>query len=463
MGELKGEIKPLPHSIEYIGKAMSVERLGGASFFNMCGMGETLLAPYVVELAEQFISQGHCVHIVTNGTLTGRIKELCTLSAETRQNLSVLMSLHYLELKQKKILDCFFDNFRLLKNAGISVMTTLATSDDLIEHIDEIKEVCINEIRALPNVTISRDASKQFDNPILSALDRDEFYKTWKTFDSKLFEAQYSYLGVKRKEFCYAGEWIFNFLLENGNLFACPSGVGNPLTNVYDDVSAPVRLAALGTNCPFSYCYCGHCYVSFGAIPSLPYPYSYTEMYNRVCNDGSEFITSKRKAFLDSGLIESNTEYSENKKTYINTLMAIEYNYMENKHDKNELARILEKHLTSYGWHSVAIFGKDRFCEWLLEILACTDIRVKFTVDHTLLEDPVVPFRGLKDRLRRFLKYWYKRIVRHDAEPIPLRIFDRWPKVDAIIVTPYAKYDFLEKKIEGKTKARIVSITQLVN
>jgi hypothetical protein len=142
--------------------------------------------------------------------------------------------------------------------------------------------------------------------------------------------------------------------------------------------------------------------------------------------------------------------------------MAIEYNNSENNYDKNALAKTLEKHLTSCGLHTVAIFGRGHFCEWLLEILALTEIRVKFMADHTLLEDTVTP-HSLKNRIRRFLKYRIKCTTQHGVEPVSLYVFDKWPKVDAVIVAPYAKYDFFRKKIEGKTKAQIVSITQLAD
>jgi hypothetical protein len=185
-------------------------------------------------------------------------------------------------------------------------------------------------------------------------------------------------------------------------------------------------------------------------------------MRNRVRADGSEWLTTRMKNFFQGKLFETNEEYSDDKKAYIDALMAIEYNNSENDCNKKEIAAILEKHLNSQGIFSVAIFGKDRFCEWLVEILAFSDIRVKFTVNQELLEDTVEFPHSLKNKLRRFLKYWIKRITHRSKEPVSLYIFDRWPKVDAIIVAPYAKYNFFREKIKDKTKARIVSIVQLI-
>jgi hypothetical protein len=46
--------------------------------------------------------------------------------------------------------------------------------------------------------------------------------------------------------------------------------------------------------------------------------------------------------------------------------------------------------------------------------------------------------------------------------PILLNLFDRWPRVDIIIVTPYDKYDKYRKILNKKVTAPIVPITQLV-
>lgn len=39
-------------------KAMSVERFGGPCMMNLCAVGETLLAPYIVELSKGLIDNG---------------------------------------------------------------------------------------------------------------------------------------------------------------------------------------------------------------------------------------------------------------------------------------------------------------------------------------------------------------------------------------------------------------------
>ena len=57
---------------EHIGKCLTKERLGGVSFFSICGAGETLAQPETLKIAKELLKNGHIVNITTNGTLKNR-------------------------------------------------------------------------------------------------------------------------------------------------------------------------------------------------------------------------------------------------------------------------------------------------------------------------------------------------------------------------------------------------------
>lgn len=65
---------------------MSKERLGGPCMMNLCAVGETLLAPYLLDLTNAMLDNGHYVTIVTNGSLTNKIKEYCKLDEDKKKD-----------------------------------------------------------------------------------------------------------------------------------------------------------------------------------------------------------------------------------------------------------------------------------------------------------------------------------------------------------------------------------------
>ena len=105
-------------------------------------------------------------------------------------------------------MDKFFDNIRKVKNVGCSFSLEVTPSDELIPYIDEMKEVCLQEVGALCHVTVARDESKT-GFPILTNYSRKEYHSIWNTFQSPMFDFKLSVFGEKRKEFCYAGDWSF--------------------------------------------------------------------------------------------------------------------------------------------------------------------------------------------------------------------------------------------------------------
>ena len=106
-------IDPLKYSNEYIAKALRKERMGGNCLIVLCAVGETLLAPDLLDLSTRLIAEGHYIQIVTNGILTGELQKYASLSQETKNHLFFKFSFHYLEFTKRQLLNRFFNNVRL--------------------------------------------------------------------------------------------------------------------------------------------------------------------------------------------------------------------------------------------------------------------------------------------------------------------------------------------------------------
>lgn len=282
--------------------ALSVKRIGGLAMINLCATGETLLYPEMVEIIHKLLKIGHYVMVVTNGTLTDRFKACCEFSENERARLFFKFSFHYLELKKREWLNIYFDNIRLVKNAGISFTVELTPDDSYIPFIDEIKKVCIDNLGALCHVTVTRDETKD-GYPLMSSLSRKDFVKVWSQFDSELFRFKESIFEHKRTEYCYAGKWGIVLELGSGDYAQCYKG--KKLGNLYEDVEKPLKLLAVGHNCQEGHCFNGHAFLGFGLIPELSTP-DYADQRNRICNDGTSWLGERMEAFMRCKLCDAN-------------------------------------------------------------------------------------------------------------------------------------------------------------
>lgn len=299
------EVKPLKYSISHIRKALSLDRMGGKCLLSLCAGGETLLAPYIVELTRELLDEGHYVMLVTNGLPTACIKELTeNIPPELQKHLILKISFHFMELKSRGLIDKYFANIRLIERSGISFTVELTPSDDAIPYIDEIKDVCLKNLGALCHVTVAREESKP-GIPILTALSREDYIKVWGQFDSPLFDFKMKIFGQSRKEFCYNGLWGGCINLETGSISKCyrlrPTGI-------FDNTSAPIDFCPVG-KCEKAHCYNGHVWLSLGMIPELDTP-AYTELRDRVTADGRHWVGQEMRLFLSQKLADNNGQLS---------------------------------------------------------------------------------------------------------------------------------------------------------
>lgn len=316
------KVPQFKYSAELIGKALSKKRLGGTCMFNICASGETLLPDIVVSYTKAILEQGHYVMIVTNLLVTKRLIEFSQFPEELRERLFFKVSFHYLELKRRNLFDKFFDNIEIVKKMGASFTLEITPCDELIPFIDEIKEISMMRLGALPHITIARDESKP-DYPLLTKYSKEEYGKIWGVFDSMMFNYKLSVFGEKRKEYCYAGNWTATLNLMTGTLKQCYST--NYFTNIYKNLDKPIKFVNIGTGCKAPHCHNAHAFLTFGSIPTLDTPY-YAELRNRVCLDGSEWLNNKMKSFMSTKLIDSNEETHPSMDVYLNKGYSVLYN-----------------------------------------------------------------------------------------------------------------------------------------
>ena len=288
------------YSAQYVRKALSKERLGGTCLLNMCGGGETLLPPYIIELLKELLEEGHYIWVITNGSLNKRFEEISKFPKNLLYRLAFKFSFHYLELKRLNKLEDYVKNIKLMQDSGASFSIEITPYDELIEYIAEIKEFSLKNFGALPHITVARNENTK-DREILTKLSKEEYGKVWSQFNSEMFNFKLSIFLVKRKEFCYAGNWSY-FLDMGGNLKQCYSYFEEE--NIFEDTQKPIKLKTI-CKCLDPHCINGHAFLTWGTIPSLKTPY-YSQMRNRIQSDEKEWLNPYMKEFCSHKLEENN-------------------------------------------------------------------------------------------------------------------------------------------------------------
>ena len=313
--KFNNKIASFDKSPKVIRAALSQKRLGGTCLLNLCAGGETLLSDEVLPVVKELLLEGHYVMIVTNGTVTKRFEEVSQWPSELLSRLFFKFSFHYLEMIRLNLMDKFFTNVNLVRQAGASFTIEVTPSDELIPHIEDLKSICQKYVGALPHITIARD-DKTNGIDILSKYSFEEYKNIWGTFESKLFDFKSQIFYKHRSEFCYAGDWSLYLNLNSGRLTQCYCG--EYLCNIYDDIEKPINFKPVGYRCTLPHCYNGHAFLALGDIPEINSVITYADERNRVCTDGSEWLGTDMKNFMNQKLYNNNDEYSLLKKKLIN-------------------------------------------------------------------------------------------------------------------------------------------------
>lgn len=267
----------LKYSAEQIGKSLTQQRLGGTCFFVICGAGETMLQRELFDIVYQLLKNGHFVSITTNGTITAMFEKISKLPKDFLERLNFVFSLHYIELKKNKLLEVFFNNVRFVKRMGASYYVKLNLYDGYIPLIDEIKDVCRKEIGEIPQCAITRLSDNE-SSVLHTKLLPEEYFEYGKKFNSSVFEIYVKSFGVRRTEFCYAGDWSGKLNLSNGLLQPC-HGFEKEAVDIFEDENKPIKFEPIGI-CKSPYCVNANLFLTLGCIPTLDFP-SFASVYNK--------------------------------------------------------------------------------------------------------------------------------------------------------------------------------------
>lgn len=296
------QLATLKYSPQLIGQAFSKKRLGGICFVSICGAGETLAQPECVDIVANILAQGHYINVTNNGTMTTRLQQLCSLPERDRQRLHLSFSLHYKELKEKNLLDVFFSNVNMVKQAGCSILVQLNLCDYYIDHAEEIQKACMDNLGALPQVAVTRNELVQ---PVHFYTDRtdQEYIQAGRQYASPMFQLGVENINRKQNSFCYAGKWSFVLDLSTGLLRPC---YNEPQSmNFFENINQPISMLPVGKTCHSPYCINSIHFLALGTVPEYSC-LSYGEIRDRTCLDGTHFLNQKTQAFLGQKLYENN-------------------------------------------------------------------------------------------------------------------------------------------------------------
>lgn len=324
----KLEIPKLQYSVKEIGYALRKERMGGVCFFSICGAGETLLADQIVELVQEILRQGHYVNITTNGTITHQFDRLAQFDKELLQRLHISFSFHYLELKRINFIDRFFENINHMKMVGCSVLVQLNMCDEYEPFLNDIFEMCVNNVGAPPQVAPTR-AEIDLNNNIrlFTGHTYEEYLDMARKFESPLFDFNMKNFNIKRKEFCYAGDWSGVLNLNTGILHKCYF-YGKEGIHLYENPESNIHFCAVG-RCGSPYCMNSSHFLTMGVIPELYSDYTYSGLRNR---ETAHWYNDLMQQVLNYKLSECNKEYSSVKKLFVSCKTGIYIKLKRLKH-----------------------------------------------------------------------------------------------------------------------------------
>ena len=433
--------KELEYSFDHMRKCLSKSRLGGVCMFNLCAPGETMLYKQLPEIVQMFLELGHYVSIVTNLVVDKTLDRIVEIAGSNRDRLFVKCSFHYLELNRLGLVDVFVANVNKLKDASISFTVELTANDESIKHIPDIKQLCISRLGAFPHIVESRNERDE-NFPRLTQLLISEHQLAWQGLSSPLFNYQQKHYEKYIPDFCLAGDVSLCLDIASGIVSKCEGA--KQLSNIYDNPDEDYVFSGIGANCPTPHCFINYVHSALCGCFSDDAP-TYAEERDRVCADGSHWLTPVMREVFSHRMSEWHTPYSEDKKLFIDTLMRWNYRKISPTDDeKLRLADIFK------GTLSDIKIGLVLAPPYLAELLKPF---TRFTIDR----EPEESSPSLKQKLKCLFRYLHKKLLRRRES---LGFFDNLPKTDMIIICDYEHYNKHSKRLAGKKTVNILELVK---
>jgi hypothetical protein len=186
--------------------------------------------------------------------------------------------------------------------------------DGYLAHLDEIKEYCMSNFGALPQVAATRREEGKIT--LHTSMSKAEYERIGREFDSPLFEFTMKNFNRTFHNFCYAGDWSWVMNLERGTIKSCYcNGVE---TDIFANPETPFPSECVGVFCRHAYCVNSSHFLSLGVIPSVYQNITYAGLRNRSVNrTASEdcmrvdsWLSEDMQSFLSQKLSTSNLQKS---------------------------------------------------------------------------------------------------------------------------------------------------------
>lgn len=209
------------YPLETIRKACSKKRLGGTCCFQIIGDGETLLPEDVIDLVCLLLEEGHYVKVITNGTLTERVRKLIerVRKENWEDHLLMSLSLHFLELEKRNLLDKFAESVKCVKENGVSCRIAMTCSDEFVEAEQRIHHYCKEKLGCehIDSNRARKDDGAGNAVGVLSKYDKETYCKkVEKSFPSLNLISERDWEELDNHQFCYAGSWYFKLDFTTG-------------------------------------------------------------------------------------------------------------------------------------------------------------------------------------------------------------------------------------------------------
>lgn len=180
--------------------------------------------------------------------------------------------------------------------------------DEYVPYLDEMEKLRLENIGARPQIAATRKEKAGLQKiELLSKYSEQEYHDLGKKFESPLFDFTMKNFNVKRKEFCYAGDWTGILDLSTGIMRRCYSFY--IFQDIFKNPKEPIRFLAMGRSCGSPFCMNSSHFMSLGVIPSVDSP-TYAQLRERDAN----WYSKEMHEFLSRKLSESNDEYGISKK-----------------------------------------------------------------------------------------------------------------------------------------------------
>lgn len=317
IGQHDTKMKELKYSVEEIRSAFSQKRLGAGILISLCSDGETLIHPKMPAIIRTLLEEGHYVVVVTNGTMSNRIRECIEFPADLLERLFFKLSFHYEEMEKAHMLDVFFQNVKMLKESPCSFTVEYIVCDETWENINQFKEICMDGMGAYPHMNLPRD-ERRHNLGIHSIYSLKNFIKKYKELgiDSEFFTFREQLFGKKYKGFCYAGERSLWVNMGTGYSYQC---YAQPPLQYFMDYNKPVKWLAIGKQCKSAHCYSNHAFMTLGVAPfpaGTEYCPSYAQVRDRKSVDGTYWLKPTYQKLFKETVCQD--EYSDLKKYIVN-------------------------------------------------------------------------------------------------------------------------------------------------